>query len=148
MEEEVKPAAKRRLERSLVLDELARKEEVQVKNEDLQKEFEAIINEMSYGADMKKLQKELRSERMANAIAMEAASRLLNRNVLERLKDIATGKADEPKAEATEGEAEKPAKAKKSAKKVAAEAEPVAETAEKVEEAAPKAPKAKKSDKK
>lgn len=148
MEEEVKPAAKRRLERSLVLDELARKEEVQVKNEDLQKEFEAIINEMSYGADMKKLQKELRSERMANAIAMEAASRLLNRNVLERLKEIATGKADEPKAEAAEGEAEKPAKAKKTAKKVAAEAEPVAETAEKVEEAAPKAPKAKKSDKK
>lgn len=161
MEEEVKPSAKRRLERSLVLDELARKEEVQVKNEDLQKEFEAIINEMSYGADMKKLQKELRSERMANAIAMEAASRLLNRNVLERLKDIATGKADEPKAEAVEGETEKPvkaeaaagevekpAKAKKSAKKVAAEAEPVAETAEKVEEAAPTAPKARKSDKK
>ncbi len=79
LEEEVKPAARKRLERSLVLDELARKENVQVKNEDLQKEFESIINEMSYGADMKKLQKELRSERMANAIAMEAASRLLNR---------------------------------------------------------------------
>jgi trigger factor len=89
MEEEVKPAAKRRLERSLVLDELARKENIQVKNEDLQKEFESIITEMSYGADMKKLQKELKSERMANAIAMEAASRLLNRNVLSRLKDIA-----------------------------------------------------------
>lgn len=148
MEEEVKPAAQRRLERSLVLDELARKENVQVKNEDLQKEFESIITEMSYGSDMKKLQKELRSERMANAIAMEAASRLLNRNVLARLKDIATGKAEEKTETVAEGEGEKPAKARKSTKKETAEAESTVETVEKVEETAPKAPKAKKSDKK
>ena len=39
MEEDVKPAAQKRLERSLVLDELAQDEKVEVKNEELQKEF-------------------------------------------------------------------------------------------------------------
>lgn len=154
MEEDVKPAAQRRLERSLVLDELARKENIQVKNDELQEEFKKIINEMQYGADIKKLQKELKSERMANAIAMEAATRVLNRHVLDRLKDIATGKAEEKKTEPEAAGAEKPVKAKKAAKKVAAEGEVVAEgeavteTEEKVAEKAPKASKTKKSDKK
>ena len=52
-----------------------------------------MISEMQYRTDLKKLQKELKNERFANALAMEAASRLLNRKVLDRLKDIATGKA-------------------------------------------------------
>jgi trigger factor len=124
MEEEVKPAAKKRLERSLALDELAKIEKVEVGNEELQKEFTDMISEMQYGADAKQLQKELKSERFANALAMEAASRLLNRKILACLKDIATGKAAvkaaekavEPVAEA-EAAAEKPAKTKKTAPK-------------------------------
>jgi trigger factor len=175
MEEDVKPAAQKRLERSLVLDELAKIEKVEVGNEELQKEFEQMIGEMQYRTDPKQLQKELKSERFANALAMEAASRLLNRKVLDCLKDIATGKAaekaaapaeSEPVAEgekpakakktakkepaAVEGEAavEKPAKAKKTVKKEAAESEVMAEKAESSESDAPKASKTKKSDKK
>ena len=134
MEEEVKPAAQKRLERSLVLDELARAEKVEVGNEELQKEIEQVVTEMQYGTDPKKLQKDLRSERFANAVAMEAATRLLNRKVLDSLKEIATGKAaekaaaaaQEPKAETVakgavaEGAEVKPVKAKKPAKKEAA----------------------------
>ena len=173
MEEEVKPAAQRRLERSLVLDELARIEKIEVGNEELQNEFTQMISEMQYGTDPKKLQKELKSERFANALAMEAASRLLNRKVLDCLKDIATGKAAEkeaekiaePAAETSEekpakakkaakkepvdGEVveEKPAKAKKAVKKVAAD-ESAAEKVESTESEAPKSSKSKKSDKK
>ena len=173
MEEDVKPAAKKRLERSIVLDELAKVEKIEVGNEELQNEFTQMISEMQYGTDPKKLQKELKSERFANALAMEAASRLLNRKVLECLKDIATGKAAEKAAEkkeepVAEGDAEKPVKAKKAAKKETAETESAAEkpakakkavkteaveeiSAEKLEsskEEAPKPSKAKKSDKK
>jgi trigger factor len=120
MEEEVKPAAIRRLERSLVLDELAKAEKIEIKNEDLQEEFKSLVAEMQYGSDMKKLQKQLKSEQFTNAVAMQAATRLLNRNLQERLKDIATGKAEETKAAA----AEKPAKSKKTSE---AAAEPTAE---------------------
>jgi FKBP-type peptidyl-prolyl cis-trans isomerase (trigger factor) len=173
MEEDVKPAAKKRLERSIVLDELAKVEKIEVGNEELQNEFTQMISEMQYGTDPKKLQKELKSERFANALAMEAASRLLNRKVLECLKDIATGKAAEKAAEkkeepVAEGDAEKPVKAKKAAKKETAETESAAEkpakakkavkteaveeiSVEKLEsskEEAPKPSKAKKSDKK
>ena len=114
-----------------------------------------------------------RYERFANALAMEAASRLLNRKVLDCLKDIATGKAAEkeaekiaePAAETSEekpakakkaakkepvdGEVveEKPAKAKKAVKKVAAD-ESAAEKVESTESEAPKSSKSKKSDKK
>lgn len=157
MEEDVKPAAKKRLERSLVLDQVAQNEKVEVGNEELQNEFTQMVNEMAYNSDPKQLQKELKSERFANALAMEAASRLLNRKVLDYLKDIATGKAEkaaeveastEPVAESAEGEAKKPAKAKKAVKKEAAEAEAEPAKEESSKSDAPKASKSKKSDKK
>lgn len=154
MEEDVKPAAQKRLERSLVLDKVAQDEKVEVGNEELQNEFTQMVNEMAYSTDPKQLQKEMKSERFANAVAMEAASRLLNRKVLECLKDIATGKAEkaaetEVTAEhAAEGAVEKPAKAKKTTKKAAAEIETEPAKEETSESDAPKASKAKKSDKK
>lgn len=95
LEEDIKPAAKKRLERSLVLDKLAKEEKVEIKNADLQQEYTQMISEMQQTTDLKKLEKQLRNERVANAVAMEAASRVLNRQVLNRLKDIATGKVEE-----------------------------------------------------
>ena len=52
LEEDVKPAAKKRLERSLVLEELAKEEKVEIKNEDLQSEYTQMISEMQavYGS--------------------------------------------------------------------------------------------------
>ena len=158
MEEEVKPAAKQRLERSLVLDELAKAEKIEVKNEDLQEEFKNMIGEMSYGSDIKKLQKQMKNEQFTQAVAMQAATRLLNRNLQERLKDIATGKAEEEKAavteeksakakKAAEGEAE-PTAAKKTTKKVAAEGAEEAKPAKKTAKTATEPSKTEKSDKK
>ncbi len=118
LEEEIKPAARKRLERSLVLDKLAKEEKVEIKNEDLQGEYTQIINEMQGSTDIKEIQKQLKNERFANALAMEAASRVLNRKVLDRLKDIATGKAEE---KTEEGNVGKPAVKTVKAKKVVKE---------------------------
>jgi trigger factor len=137
LEEEIKPAARKRLERSLFLDELAKVEKIEVKNDELQTEFTTMISEMQQTSDFKKLEKQLKNERVANAIAMQAATRLLNRHVLNRLKDIATGKADEIKSDEP---VEKPVKAVKAKtpkkKETEVEVSPVAET-----EAKPKAKK-------
>jgi trigger factor len=129
LEDEIKPTARKRLERSLVLDKLAKEEKVEIKNEALQNEYTQIINELQGTTDLKKLQKQLKNERVANSLAMEAASRVLNREVLNRLKDIATGKAEEKPAEVKEEKAEPKAKKVKTPsdgeKKVTESTEPV-----------------------
>ncbi len=99
MEEEVKPAAQKRLERSLIMDEFARQEKVQVKNEEVQAEIGRMLTEMQGSMDYKKLEKQLRSEKVANAFTMQAANRVHSNNVFLRLKAIATGMADEEKVE-------------------------------------------------
>lgn len=118
MEEEIKPAAKKRLEQALVLDELSRAEKIQIGKEDLQTEVTSMLNQISTTTDPKKLEKQLKSERVTNALTMQAANRVLNRNVFNRLKDIATGKAEET-AKDSSAEETKPAKVKLPAKKAA-----------------------------
>ena len=88
-----------------------------------------MVTEMSNTGNVKQLEKQLKNERVVNAITMQAASRVLNRNLFARLKDIATGKSDEAKpAEVVE---EKASKTKPAAKKAAkAKTPPEAETAE------------------
>ena len=137
LENEIKPVAKKRLERSLVMDELTRAEKIQVKNEDLQNEMTMMLQELQMqGNDFKKLEKQLKNERVANNLAMQAASRLVNRQVLARLKAIATGEAEA--APTAEGETTEAKPKKKAAAKPVegetAEAKPAAK-----KKAAPKA---------
>lgn len=102
LEEEIKPIAENRLKQSLVLDEIARVENIQLGKEELELAFNQTAQEIISAPDFKELQKKTKPEQLANAIAMEAASRLLNRRVLERLKAIATGEADKPAEETAE----------------------------------------------
>jgi trigger factor len=135
LEEDIKPVAKKRLERSLVMEEIAKLEKIQVKNEDLQEEVSNMIHEMQIqgNVDFKKLEKQLKNERIANNMAMQAASRLINRKTLDRMKEIATGKAESaPAAEgASSDAAAKPAAKKKAAPKAEKSVEPAADVAEK-----------------
>ena len=135
LEEEIKPVAKKRLERSLVMEELSKKEDIQIKNEDLQTEVSAMIQEMQMqgNVDFKKLEKQLRNERIANNFTMQAASRLVQRMTLERMKDIATGKATETTAADKENAGENKGKPspKKKAEAVAEATEPKAKPAAK-----------------
>jgi trigger factor len=95
MEEEVQPVAVKRLERSLILDEIARAEKIEVDEESLNQEFGQTLTEMQYqGADLTKIGGGKRAQKeFAEAVAMESANRLMTRRTMERLKAIALGEA-------------------------------------------------------
>lgn len=107
LEEEVNPVAKKRLERSLILDEIVLKEKVQLDNDALDTEYNNTINGLAMqGIDFSKIRGGKKgAKELSLAIAMESASRVMTRKALETLKAIATGEykpAEEPVAEVTE----------------------------------------------
>jgi trigger factor len=149
MEEEVRPVAIKRLERSLLMDELTRAEKIEIDDKALDEEFNNTLGELSYqGFDASKIQGGKRGQQeFAQAVAMESATRLLTRRTLERLKAIATGEV-----EAEEKAAKKAAKQKAAEEKAQAEEEPKAKkktsakaTKAKTETPAEEKPKAKKT---
>jgi len=96
MEEEAKPMAQKRLERSLILDEVARQEKIEVDNESLDQEFNStLVGLQSQGVNLAAVRGGRQGQqRVAEALAMQSANRLLTRRTLERLRAIATGEAD------------------------------------------------------
>jgi trigger factor len=97
MEEEAKPMAQKRLERSLILDEVARRENIEVDNEALDQEFNTtLVDLQSQGVNLAAVRGGRQGQqRVAEALAMQSANRLLTRRTLERLRAIATGEAGE-----------------------------------------------------
>ncbi len=102
-DEEAKPVAQKRLERSLILDEISRQEKIEVDDKALDEEFSnTLVDLQMQGVNMSNIRGGKQGQqRVAEAVAMESASRLMTRRTLERLKAIATGeyKPEEPKAE-------------------------------------------------
>ncbi|HSL45605.1 MAG TPA: trigger factor [Anaerolineales bacterium] len=110
IQNEVRPVAKKRFERSLILDEIVRREQIEVDNEALDAEFNQTLSAMTMqGLDLSKIRGGRKGQqRVAQAVAMESANRVLTRRALETLKAIAIGeyippeerqKAEEPAAE-------------------------------------------------
>jgi trigger factor len=93
IEEEVQPVAKKRFERSLILDEIVRSENLQVDNEALDAEFNQTLSSLAMqGVDLNKIRGGKQGQqRVAQAVAMESANRVLTRRALDVLKSIATG---------------------------------------------------------
>ena len=108
MEEEVKPAAKERLERSLLVDALISAEELKLDEEKLQAQINQVMGEIFYSGNAEEMQKEMGKEEFSRAISMEGVQRTINAQLQERLKLIATGQPipeeteEEPKAEESE----------------------------------------------
>ncbi len=122
MEEEVKPVAKKRLERSLILDEIIRREKIQIDNDSLDAEYNETINNLILqGMDFSKINSKKGQRELSQAIAMESASRVMTRKALNMLKSIATGNYQPVEEKAAETEAEKPEE--NSAEEKAAETE-------------------------
>ena len=124
-EEEAKPVAKKRLERSLIMDEISRQEKIEVDNESLDKEFNnTLVDLQMQGVDVNKIKGGKQGQRrVAEAVAMESANRLLTRRTLEKLKAIATGEykpEQKPEEAAAETETVEPEGKSKPAKKEAA----------------------------
>jgi len=111
MEEEVIPVARKRLERGLILDEIVRKEKIQLDNEALDEEYNNAVNSLAMqGVNFSKLRGGKQGQkRLSEAIAMDAANRVITRKALDMLKSIATGNYQPPvgpKEEAASSEAE------------------------------------------
>jgi trigger factor len=117
IEEEIKPAAIRRLERSLVMDQVARDEKIELQQDEITREFNSTFADLQQSSDFEEMRKRVKPADFANAIAMEAVSRLMNRRVFSRLKSIVTGQPEEvevvsdqtPDAEAPAASAEEAA---------------------------------------
>jgi len=93
LEEEARPVAIKRLERSLIMDEIARAEKIELEQGDLQSEYGQALNELQYqGLDLNNIKGGKRGQQQfAEAVAMQSASRVIARRTLERMKAIATG---------------------------------------------------------
>lgn len=104
IENEVKPAAVRRLERSLVLEEFARQEKVEVRSEEIQSIYESALQQMQASKGLRKMQsKNKQTPRdMANNIAINTVNNIFNQRLMARLKAMATGVEDAPDTEITE----------------------------------------------
>jgi trigger factor len=107
IEEEVKPVAKKRFERSLILDEIVRQEKLEVDNESLDAEFNETLSALTMqGMDLNKVRGGKKGQQqLAQAIAMESANRVLTRRALDVLKSIAVGEYKSPEERQAEKEA-------------------------------------------
>jgi trigger factor len=111
LEEEAKPVARKRLERSLILDEVSRQEKIGVDNESLDQEFNStLVDLQAQGLNLNNIRGGKQGQqRVAEAVAMESASRLLTRRTLETLKSIAVGEYKPPEEKAEQPPAEEAA---------------------------------------
>jgi trigger factor len=92
MQEEVTPVAIRRLERSLIMDQIALEEKIEVSNEDLNSSFQQTWSEIQEDEQFKKLSKTKNpSKKILESVAFESANRVMIRKTLERMKSIANG---------------------------------------------------------
>jgi trigger factor len=125
IEEEVKPVAKKRLERSLILDEIVRREKIEVDNESLDEEFNNTLTSLTLqGLDMSKIRGGKKGQQqLAQAVAMESANRVLTRRALAMLKSIAVGEYKSLEERAAEAETAKAAQAETGAAAEAAQSE-------------------------
>jgi trigger factor len=130
VEEEVKPVAKKRFERSLILDEVVRREKLEVDNASLDAEFNQTLSALTMqGLDLGKVRGGRKGQQqLAQAVAMESANRVLTRRALDMLKSIAVGEYKSP--EERQAEADKAREEEAAAKVV----EEIAQSEEKAPE--------------
>jgi trigger factor len=107
---DIKPAAIKRLEQSLVLNELSKLEKIEIDQKELQSEFSKSFVQMQSAPNYKKLRKKTTTKKMSDALVMQAASRIMHQNTLDRLKQIANGEIKESDENNTQKNIETPEK--------------------------------------
>ncbi|HET9914903.1 MAG TPA: trigger factor [Anaerolineales bacterium] len=124
VEDEVKPVAKKRFERSLILDELVRREKIEVDNAALDAEFNQTLSSLTMqGMDLSKIRGGRQGQqRIAQAVAMESANRVLTRRALDTLKSIAIGEYVPPEERQKAAEEAAPAEGEEKAQETEAAA--------------------------
>jgi len=89
IEKEIKPAAVKRLQESLIIKEISRQENIELDQSELHNEFSRSMIQIQAAPNYKKLQKEYTVKKLSNILAMQTASRLMNKRTLDRIKAIA-----------------------------------------------------------
>ncbi len=95
--EEARPIAVRRFERSLIMDEVARSEKIEINEEMLNSVFQQTWGEFRSSDQFRRVMrgKSNPPKRLLDAVAVESANRAIIQQTLSRLKEIATGQAVE-----------------------------------------------------
>ncbi len=91
IEKEINPVAVKSLQRKLVLDKITREEGIQLNIEELKTTVSTRMSQMQNEPEFKNYQRRGQIENLVNAVTLDTAGRLLNRDTIERLKIIAKG---------------------------------------------------------
>lgn len=100
IENDIKPTAKKRLERSLVMDKISMEEKIEISKEELNDAVLQTINQIGTGIDLSQFKSNVARQNFTTAVTYETAGRLVNQRVMERLKAIATGELEKAEKEA------------------------------------------------
>ncbi len=111
IEDEIKPAAVKRLQTSLVVEEIARQEKIELDSDELETAVSQTMDELQQMPQFNKLRTERALRNLTNYVTFETATRLLNQRVTDRVKAIASGQAEqaEQQGEPESSTAEAPA---------------------------------------
>jgi trigger factor len=106
IEEEVKPTALSRLERSLVMDALTKKFDLKVENSDVENQVNKLVSDLIMSGEFAEMQKTYGQKKFAESITMDAANRAMEAKIrlqLLKLADPSAVKVEETtKANPTE----------------------------------------------
>lgn len=102
IEEEIKPIASQRLERSLVLDEIARAEGIEIEEEELKVGVTETISQLFSMPEFKRPTTTQDMRKLTDVVSFDTATRLLNQKVNDRLKTIARGEAEKTEGQEPE----------------------------------------------
>ncbi len=94
IENEVKPAAIKRLEQSLVMEKIGIEENISVEKTELEPIITQSLHQLQKTPGFEKYSNRTAMNRVADAVAFDAYQRLFSQHIMERLKDIASGKLD------------------------------------------------------
>jgi len=116
-EEEVKPTAKNRIERSLIMDALIKQYDIKISNEDLEQEVSAVVTNLIMSGELGEAQKALGSKKFSETVSMQAANRALENSIRRKLRELSDPEevieikapeiSESPVEEITEDDAEK-----------------------------------------
>jgi len=94
IEDNVRPAAEKRLKNSLIIDKFAQEEKIQIGKEDMDMIMDETSQMMMEKNAESKGKKAKFSKQQMNSAAYNAVTRLYNQRTLEHMKDLASGKLD------------------------------------------------------
>lgn len=89
IEDEVKPTAKNRIERSLVMDAITKHFDIKISNEELETEVSNVVNNLIMSGEFAEAQKALGSKKFSETVSMQAANQALENSIRRQLRKLA-----------------------------------------------------------